>query len=188
MRDVKIGFDIDGVLCDFHEAVCKEGTSRGVEGFPRTASEIKHWSIHPSFKKLFDEIRHDDYFWGLMSPMPGAVSAKIQPFVYITARPTRSADTLAWLTSYGFPKAKVITVAKPDDKIEHIQKLGLDYFVEDNHETCLKVAALTKCVPIYVLSSYSPADVAGMASIRDLGELNDMVQFVETMREMANEA
>lgn len=125
LRIPKIGLDIDEVLANFIGAYCEKYNL-----------ELPHcWNFDYEFKERLNVLRTDKDFWLSLKPLIKPSDLPFEPSAYITARPVPNEWTMQWLSDNGFPVAPVITVEFGSEKIEHIKKLGLDWFVDDNFNT-----------------------------------------------------
>lgn len=142
---MRIGLDIDGVLCNFLEGIVEKAKHEGVD-FVSDWKKIDTHEIHPNFKKLFKKVALDEVFWLSLEPIAFTKPMDFEVSAYITSRPIRSEVTAEWLKAWGYPSAKVITVDHPSKKAQHVWDLGLDCFVDDLPSTCLEVnAGKPKC-------------------------------------------
>lgn len=131
---MNVGFDVDGVLAGFAQGVLDRAKVMGLESeFPRTADDIDCWNIAPRFAEVMEDVWTDEEFWLNLEPL--VTELPFPPACYITSRQIPSSVTEQWLDNNGFPKALVITVSHPREKLEHIIRLQLDLFVDDLHHT-----------------------------------------------------
>jgi uncharacterized HAD superfamily protein len=132
----RVGLDVDGVLCNFPKGVinlaAKEGKSHL---FPATEYDVSSWMISEQFSELMQLHWDNPDFWLGLEPLRYSLPLDFEPAVYITARRIDGWVTHRWLTHHGFPKATVITVKRPEDKLQHIRDLELDLFVDDHYGT-----------------------------------------------------
>lgn len=130
-----IGLDIDGVLCSFSCGVLRRAKLLGYENeFPKTREDIKEWNVAPRFAEVMKDAWTDPEFWLELPPLRDG-NLPFMPECYITSRPIDTEITERWLHKHGFPKKPVITVSRPEQKIEHIKDLKLDIFVDDLFST-----------------------------------------------------
>lgn len=148
-----IGFDIDGVVADTSGAFIR--MARDVYGF----DEIDHGEITTyMFEECLDidKDKVDKIFSGLLThpldcglePMPNAINvlnelAETAPLTFITARPDGK-PIEDWLRTFLSPEAaramRLIAMGEHDGKAIHIKKMGLQYFIDDRAETCIRLA------------------------------------------------
>lgn len=135
MIEKSIGLDIDGVLCCFSHGVIERAKTLGLdEGFPKHWKDVDNWGMGTNFSKIMKDAWLDPQFWLNLPKFPN-VKVDFQPTCYITSRPIAVEVTKQWLDDNGFPEAPVITVANPCDKLQHIQELNVEVFVDDLWET-----------------------------------------------------
>ncbi len=149
----EIGFDLDGVIADTAESFLSIACSKyGYCSFTRediTNFELESCMPIPRdiVDRIFTEILTDSLATGL-KPMKGAVEtltflARESTITIITARPLLP-PVLDWIDAF-FPAetrdaTEVIATGDHNDKVRHIHKRGLKYFVDDRAETCLQLA------------------------------------------------
>ena len=149
----EIGFDFDGVIADTAEAfirlACTEHDYCSFSHEDITNFELENCLQMPRslVEQIFTDILTDSLASGL-KPMPGAVESlewfsRTGPVTIITARPIKE-PVFAWLDHYftGPAKQKIRVVATGDhnDKVQHIHRHGLKYFIDDRAETCIQLA------------------------------------------------
>ena len=124
-RIPRIGLDVDECLAAFVQAYCA-----------RYNLEIPHcWNFDRQFVERMEELKQDKAFWLNLEPLIKPADLPFEPAAYITSRVIPNEWTQEWLDKCGFPIAPVITVASGSEKAEHIEKLGLNWFVDDRFET-----------------------------------------------------
>lgn len=168
--------DVDGVLCNFTEGIIHKAKELGFsEFFPLDASKVNHWNISSKFSEVFDVVKHDPEFWLSLTPM--ITELPFSPIAYLTARPIDSKITEQWLQTHGFPKAKIITVSDPDEKLEYIKKLNPDAFIDDYFVT-IKQIRNADANGILFKQPYQRGhkkECKGLPVIKTLGELKNYV-------------
>jgi uncharacterized HAD superfamily protein len=134
---MRIGLDIDGVLADFPAAVIERARVMGLaDYFPPSSSDVHYWGISEKFSEVMRAAWTSERFWMSLPPIPRSLAPwHFEPDCYITSRPIDSSVTEAWLKEWGFPEADVITVVKPEDKLQHILDRKIDLFVDDYYVT-----------------------------------------------------
>lgn len=134
-KPLRIGLDVDGVLCDFGTGVIKRAQAMGLhEGFPTCREEVTCWDMGPNFSQIMKDAWLDSNFWLSLDPLRDS-NLPFEPECYITSRPVATVVTAMWLAKHGFPAADVICVPKPEDKLQHIIDYDLDLFVDDLFST-----------------------------------------------------
>ncbi len=140
MRKYKIALDIDGVLADFSQGVIDRAKKmRMSEHFPANSSEVDCWDMCDKFQEVMKDAWRDEEFWLGLNPIRTSRPVPFTPIAYITSRPVSSSVTAEWLLKNRFPIAPVITVSRPEEKLEHLKELGVKIFVDDLHGTVRQV-------------------------------------------------
>jgi len=131
----RIALDVDGVVSNFSQAVINKARELGLSHkFPNHWQNVECWNLskqESDFLEIWQHIKNDINFW--MHVPPFKITVPFTPVKYVTSRPIESWITAQWLAIHKFPKAEVITVAKPFDKLQHLQ--DVDIFVDDHWET-----------------------------------------------------
>jgi len=134
MKQVRIAVDVDGCLADFAQAVLNRAKQLGMEkDFPKSCSEIACWDIAPRFSELMKDVWEDEKFWLNIPPL--VKELPFTPNCYITQRHVPSEVTAKWLAKHKFPKADVITVSCPTEKLQHVKDRNIDLYVDDLYKT-----------------------------------------------------
>ncbi|MDH3393835.1 MAG: hypothetical protein OEL66_07485, partial [Desulfobulbaceae bacterium] len=98
-------------------------------------------------EQIFGHLLTDPLDHGL-EPMPDAIEvlnelATTAPLTFITARPQKK-PIEDWLRTYLNPAAgdsmRLVAMGEHDGKGNHIKELGLQYFIDDRAETCIRLA------------------------------------------------
>jgi hypothetical protein len=168
---MKIGLDIDGVLCNFVQGILDIGQSRGLSHFPKSWDVVDHWLICDGFVEVMKEVNMTAEFWLKLKPLPYSLPLDFTPDCYITARPIESWVTQQWLDYWRFPKADLITVANPVDKLAHIQERQLDIFIDDHYETIPQLRTAGVNAILFDAPYQRGHDVAALPKIKHLSEV-----------------
>lgn len=168
---MKIGLDIDGVLCNFVQGVLDVARQRGLPDFPESWLDVDRWLICEGFHAIMVEVGGTAEFWLKLKPLPYALPLDFTPDCYITARPIESWVTQQWLDIWRFPKADLITVANPDDKLIHIKERSLDLFVDDHFKTIPHLRANGVNAVLYEAPYQRGHDITGLPTIKHLREI-----------------
>lgn len=147
---MKIGFDIDGVIYDFHKAIYPALVHTGL-----TQKDFNHfWTdeVNGDYdipREIWEKLLHDASFYG--NPPIDFVVPYLQrlgerhELYYITKRKKSLQQfTREWFGAYGIPFTKILCVEA--DKAPYVQEL--DWFVEDNPGNALKLSAYTEIVMV----------------------------------------
>ena len=161
-RIPRIGLDVDETVCNFVAAYCK-----------RFQLDIPHcWNFDRHFAERMAELKDDKAFWLGLEPLIKAADLPFEPSAYITSRMIPNEWTQEWLDLHGFPIAPTITVASGSEKAEHIEKLGLDWFCDDNMTTFTELNKRGICCFLMDAKHNQRYDV-GSKRIKSLVELKD---------------
>lgn len=136
MKKLNYILDIDGVLANFCQGIIDVSEEYGLKHFfPSSPSEITSWNISEKFVEVFDQVKTKPEFWLNLS-----VLNKIDfiPSAYLTARPCKTSVTIDWLQNNGFPRAPVITVSNPLDKIPVLKAWNPNLFIDDHWLTIIE--------------------------------------------------
>lgn len=161
-RIPRIGLDCDEVLANFVKGYCE-----------RYNLEIPHcWNFDRLFMERMEELKQDKDFWLNLEPIIKATDLPFEPAAYITSRMIPNEWTQEWLDLHGFPIAPAITVASGSEKAEHIEKLGLDWFCDDNFQTFSELNKRGICCFLMDAKHNQRYDV-GSKRIKSLVELKE---------------
>jgi uncharacterized HAD superfamily protein len=131
MNGIKVALDVDGVICNFSQGVVERAKQLNIE-FLESWEDWEYWDGHDNFSKVMKEAWKDPNFWLNLEPLN---KINFTPYMYITSRPVPAEVTKQWLDKHGFPTAKVITVSKPEDKLQHLLDEKIDLLIDDLHST-----------------------------------------------------
>ena len=124
MKDIRIGLDIDEVLCDW------VGEWTEVHGLKQPAAWWFDREIMDRFEKMRNEGKLDDFYLSL-KPLLDPKDIPFEPHCYITSRPVSTEVTEKWLAMHGFPARPVFTVGVDKSKVDIAKEQKLDIFVDD---------------------------------------------------------
>lgn len=154
MRNLRIGFDIDGVLADFSGRFVEIANT--MFGTSYKASEQPNWDYEQFSKeqvdKVWEVIRTTNNFWeNLYSIEPdktlGAVEVSHTP-IFITSRVPVAGDSIesqtqTWLLERKFVTfPTVLVVPHYSKKLPLMQALELDSYIDDKPETVEQLQAV----------------------------------------------
>lgn len=170
MKISNLALDVDGVLANFSEGLIDEANLRGLgEAFPTGWRASRCWEMSPRFYEVFRAVSISADFWSGLHPLPGT-SREITPAIYLTARPIPSEVTAAWLKTHGFPDAPVVTVERPEEKLEVLRSRGL-FLVDDHHVTVQQCIDNGLEAYLFKAPHQRGHDVAHLPTITTLEEL-----------------
>ena len=131
--NLKLGFDLDGVLANFEQGLIDRGKELNLwkKHYPQSHEDWNSWNPIPktTFNKIWKTIESDESFWLNLEPLTNLRDFRVD--AYITARSVSSEISRKWLKKNGFPEAEVITTGFHKSKISAIESLGLDFFLDD---------------------------------------------------------
>lgn len=125
-RQLKIGLDIDEVLCDWLGGWME---MKGIK--ERPTSWLFDRDITSTFDAMEKEGTLNDFMLGL-KPLMKPEDIPFEPHCYITSRRVPSEISAKWLDMHNFPTAPVYTVKPGTSKVEAAKQSGIDVFVDDN--------------------------------------------------------
>ncbi len=152
IHPAEIGFDFDGVIADTVEAfiriACEQYDYCGIHPEDITDFTVEHCLGMKTgiAESIFLQILEDSVGTGLL-PMPGSVEVLAElsdkaRVTIVTARPLGE-PVHDWLRlmfrANVYERIQVVAMGDHDDKVRHIQQLGLSAFVDDRAATCLQM-------------------------------------------------
>lgn len=152
-----MGFDLDGVICDFVKALCRElDRTHGVR-LNLSHMDIPDWSLEQSLgmpSELVDNLIASVFKHQKVSPIPGAIEGlrlladKGHRISVVSVRePVGQNAAYLWLTRHGV-YTHSITWCELGDKRKIADRLGLDVFVDDNPAEAESIGELPGCVSV----------------------------------------
>ncbi len=127
---LRIGLDIDGVICDFIGGIERKLYPIDGDFVPLIPT---HWN-DPLVVHMLEEVRGDKEFWLGLRPLLPSTHLPIQPVVYITQRSVDKEITQEWLDKNGFPHANLVSLTG-GSKLQACIDNKVDIFVDDKYET-----------------------------------------------------
>src|SRR5574344_94441 len=120
LRPLKIGLDIDEVICDFIGGMKEKFGLK----------EPNYWNWSYKMKELLKPSKELDKFYLNLKPLIEPNSLLFEPTCYITNRPVSKEITEQWIENNGFP---CVPVYSTNDKITTAKEANIDVFIEDNY-------------------------------------------------------
>jgi uncharacterized HAD superfamily protein len=142
LSDLKIGLDIDEVLCGWVGAWCKE--------FNIKIPEV--WSFSYSNKEKFKELSESGKLNDFYLNLPRIVNPSDLPFephCYITSRSVPIDLTMRWLENNGFPCKTVYSVGFGESKIDAAKSSGIDIFIDDYYSNFVQLNKAGICTYLW---------------------------------------
>ena len=124
LKDVKIGLDIDEVLCNW----IGDWSNKYKIETPTS------WYFDKDLLKKFDKMKEKGQlkdFYLSLSPLIKPKDIPFEPHCYITSRPVSSSVSEKWLSEHGFPARPVFTTSKDKNKVDIAKEQSIDIFVDD---------------------------------------------------------
>lgn len=131
-RHVKIGLDIDEVICNWVGPWCEK------HGYNTPQS----WNFSYDNKTHFENLQSSGEIEKFYTNLPRKIDPSeipFEPHCYVTARSVDEKLTKSWLLNNGFPAAPVYSVGFGESKVEAIQQSGIDVFVDDSYCNYLEI-------------------------------------------------
>lgn len=167
LRDIRIGLDIDEVLCDWVGA--------WVQHFKMDVPD--NWYFDRNILEKFEEMRKSgelDEFYLHLCPKVSPKDMPFEPYCYITSRPVDKHITERWLDHYGFPARPVYAVGVRESKVDAAINAGLrpgiDIFVDDRYENFVELNRAGICTYLFDAPHNQRYNV-GHKRIKSLNEL-----------------
>jgi hypothetical protein len=140
---MKVGLDVDGILANFTQHIIDTANAMGIgQHFPRRWQFCNKWMFSDHFDEVWSSIKDDPMWWLSIPPHEGVgheIDFEIE--AYVTARPIGPEFTAAWLQHHGFQKASVLTVQPDTSKVEALEHLSIDLFVDDRGDNFAEILA-----------------------------------------------
>lgn len=142
LSNLKIGLDIDEVLCNWLEPWC--------EKFQYPIPNC--WSFSYNNKEHFNKLAESgllDEFYSNLPRLIDPTEIPFEPHCYITSRSVDVEVTKNWLQKNGFPTATVYSVGFGQSKVDAAKESGLDIFVDDSYHNFVELNNAGICTYLY---------------------------------------
>ncbi len=180
----RIGLDIDGVLSNFGQQIIQCSRDMGIsEHFPEDWTKIDKWMFSSRFLDVWNAYHKDSQFWLSIPPFEAAKKAIAEltgfaPVLYLTSRPVAGEISSEWLAKHGFPKSTVVTVTKPEDKVNIIlNDYPADLFIDDHVSTVRLMRAAGINAVLYAAPHQISENTTGLPVIKCLSEMINHVSM-----------
>lgn len=184
------GFDIDGVLYDWHRAaydyvVFRMGEKRSFEDFWKFT--ITNKNEPPYDRPFWNNIVRDLTLltrYGTPKSVPDTVNKLAEDFdiVYITHRPREARwTTYWWLKSNGFPvlpQGENLHVSS-EQKDRTIRYFNCEYYVEDRENIIKTLTNITKPIGVRKPWHFDSLEEQGVPHIDSVEELPELIKELE---------
>lgn len=146
---MKIGFDIDGVIYDFHKAIYPTLVHTGL-----TVKDFDHfWTdeVNGDYdisRETWEKLLHDASFYGnppvdFVTPYLQRLAEKHELFFVTKRKKSLQQHTKDWFSKYSIPFTEIACV---EDKVPLVK--GFDWFVEDNPGNAIKLSEFTSIIVV----------------------------------------
>lgn len=189
---LRLGFDIDGVLADFHSAFeaaargnAQTGTGLDPEGADREPLTTREVS------RVWAHVRRTANWWTRLDAHEPAQIARLYALtrrlrwevVFMTRRPESGGDpvqfqTQWWLETHGFYLPAVVTV--PGSRGDLANALRLDMVVDDQLHNCVDIVSGSSAKAILLFRATDPA-VRDHAVNRGIGVVSTLEEALDVL-------
>ena len=186
MGPIKVGVDLDGVLCNFSFKFSEILNKLYKSPILKDRTQIKQWNWHlwyPLPKKLIDDawehiIKYEYDFWVDLLPLDYTDLLTFRNEIYnnykvdtyfITSRVQTPGDSVVkqsqfWLNERGFKNPSVIV---SDKKGIVCDALDISYFIDDKWDNCVEVKSRNPLCKVFCLNAeYNKEFVDNLGIIR----------------------
>jgi len=187
---LRIGFDVDGVVADFHAAF--RVTAAQVE--QRTTAADRAGALDAAaIKRIWDHIAQTPQWWLTLAayeadqlPRLYRLSRERRWEVYfLTTRPSSAGETTQfqtqwWLEQNGFPMPSVMTV--PGSRGDAANAVKLDVVVDDRLTNCVDIIAASRAKAILLMRK-DDAAARGQALARGIGVVSTLTEAIDAIEQ-----
>ncbi len=185
LKELNVGLDVDGVLCNFTAGVIKRAKNMGLEKhFPSDSLDTTYWNMSDKFSEVMRDAWRDPEFWLALPKLARQPSVPFIPRCYITSRVVPSSVTRQWLDNHGFPAAEVITVKQPSEKLAYIQDMKLSLFVDDYYITVQELLNNGVDARLY-RAPYQRGHVEECKNLPTIDSLDEVITLFDQLEAMA---
>jgi hypothetical protein len=187
---IRAGFDIDGVLADFHKAFRETATLMNAEAGAGEPGRSRPLDAN-QMKRVWERIGHTSQWWLQLEayepteiPRLYRTSRERRWEVYfLTTRPSSAGEatqfqTQWWLEQNGFPMPSVLTV--PGSRGDAANALKLDIAVDDRLANCVDIIAASRAKAILLLRRDDQA-VRDQALARGIGVVSTLAGALDAI-------
>lgn len=132
MSNVRIGLDIDEVLCDW--------VGGWIDKFSYEIPEFWRFSYRNKehFESLHTSGELEEFYLSLQPKMKPS-EIPFEPHCYITSRSIPTEITMRWIQENGFPTVPVHSVGFGESKVEVAKENNIDIFVDDSYDNFIEL-------------------------------------------------
>lgn len=189
---LRVGFDVDGVVADFHTAfrataaAVEQESSGAQSGRPLTADAVK---------RVWERIDRTSQWWLTLDPYEPDQLQRLYrtsrerrwEVYFLTTRPSSAGETTQfqtqwWLEQHGFALPSVMTV--PGSRGDAANAVKLDIAIDDRLTNCVDIIAASRAKAVLLLRRDDPgirdqALARGIGVVSTLAEALDAVEIFE---------
>ncbi len=194
---IRVGFDVDGVLADFHRAFRETATKMDAEAGGQGERRSRPLDAD-TMKRVWDRIGRTSQWWVHLEAYERAEIPRLYKtsrerrweVYFMTTRPSSAGETTQfqtqwWLERNGFPMPSVLTV--PGSRGDAANALKLDIAVDDRLTNCVDIIAASRAKAILLLRRDDQAlrDQAlarGIGVVTTLAEALDAIEHFEEVK------
>jgi len=196
--EIKVGFDVDGVLADFHYGFSqilhtKFGTliicqpQAKVWDFP----QLQFGLTNEQTEAAWEDLKATPNWWEGLQPTwefrecNGTKLANVLsqfPSYFVTSRVSSKTgrsvqnQTHRWLRDHAISHPNVIVVSNPSHKKEVVKALGITHFIEDKLETAIELAPVCNS---YILDCKYNRDGDAAEGVRRVQSIDQYLQDIQ---------
>jgi hypothetical protein len=198
---IRVGFDVDGVIADFHKAFRATAAQMNADAGGDEAANHRPLDAE-GMKRVWDRIGRTSQWWLKLEPYEPEQIQRLYrtsrerrwEVYFLTTRPSSAGETTQfqtqwWLEQHGFPLPSVLTV--PGSRGDAANAVKLDIAVDDRLTNCVDIIAASRAKAILLLRRDDPGmrDQAlsrGIGVVATLAEALDAIdRFEEAKRATA---
>jgi hypothetical protein len=196
---IRVGFDVDGVLADFHKAFRETAAKMEAEATGQD-ERLPHPLNAEAMKRVWARIGRTSQWWVQLDPFEPAEIRRLYEtsrerrweVYFMTTRPSSAGETTQfqtqwWLERNGFAMPAVLTV--PGSRGDAANALKLDIAVDDRLTNCVDIIAASRAKAILLLRRDDQAlrDQAlarGIGVVSTLAAALDAIEQFEELRRL----
>ena len=190
---MRIGFDLDGVLVDFHSAYVRTINKLFHKNYP--IREARCWNTYDEYpndfspdmqKESFEHIRKTKHFWFDLKPYDYDDIKKIKDYIweenivyFITNRYPNPDDdstlmqSLRWLEQYGVSSHGIVLTRH---KSSVCRTLKLDYFLDDKPENVIDIRRNAPNTQCYLMDRKYNQRCGIQQRVKSIGEFLEKIK------------
>jgi hypothetical protein len=195
---IRVGFDVDGVLADFHKAFRETAAKMDSETGGQDERQARPLNAE-AMKRVWNQIGRTSQWWVHLEAYEPAEIVRLYEMsrqnrwevYFMTTRPSSAGETTQfqtqwWLERHGFPMPAVMTV--PGSRGDAANAIKLDIAVDDRLTNCVDIIAASRTKAILLLRHddkplRDQALARGIAVVSTLaGAIDAILHFEEVKR------